>query len=91
MAMLVVASGFCVPFLGDYDLVMFALAGLWLGREAARGGWLAYERIGLAVLFVAPLAIKAAAQGAGVPLAPVALAGLAGLVVRRVWRVPAGG
>ena len=87
MAMLVVATGFCVPFLGDYDLVMFAIAGIWLGDEAARTGWLPYERAGLALLFVSPLAIKAAASTLGVPLAPAALVILAVLVLRRIRRV----
>ena len=84
MSMLVVATGFCVPFLGDYDLLIFAVPGIWLGREAARTGWLPYERAGLAVLFLAPLMIKLAAQLMAVPLAPPALAILAALVVRRI-------
>jgi len=89
MAVLVVATGFCVPFLGDYDLVIFVVAGAWLASEAGRLGWLPYERMALAVLFMAPLAIKPVALGHGIPLAPAALAVLGALVLRRAWAAPA--
>ncbi|MDR3378414.1 MAG: hypothetical protein P4M10_06990, partial [Verrucomicrobiae bacterium] len=59
--------------------------GAWIACEAGRTGWLAYERIGLAVLFWTPLAIKPASVH-GLPLGPVALLGLAALVGRRAWR-----
>jgi hypothetical protein len=88
ISLLVVATGFCVPFLGDYDLLIFVVPGIWLGCEAARTGWLPYERVGLACLFLAPLVIKLAAQLLGLPLSPVALALLAALVVRRLRRAP---
>ncbi|MDE2516545.1 MAG: DUF2029 domain-containing protein [Rhodospirillales bacterium] len=82
-ALLVTATGFCVPFLGVYDLVIFAIAGAWLAAEAGRGRWLGYERAGLAALYLAPLAIVAA-SARGIPLAPLFLILLAALVLRRV-------
>jgi hypothetical protein len=81
--MLVVATGFCVPFLGEYDLSVLAVAGVWLAANASATGWLPYERAGLALLYLSPLLIKAAALHA-VPLAPAAMALFAALVLRRV-------
>ena len=89
IAALTVASLFCVPFLGDYDLVVAAVAGAWIGGEARRTGWLSYERVLLGLLFMAPLLIKSMAGTFAVPLAPVALALLGWMVWRRAMR-PAG-
>lgn len=86
IAMLVVATGFCVPFLGLYDIVIFMVAGAWLVSEASRTGWLPYERVTLALLYVSPLVIIVA-MTRDVALAPVALAILGGLVIRRVRHV----
>jgi len=82
-AMLVVATCFCVPFLGEYDLCLLAVPGAWIAAQALRSGWLPYERILLATLYVSPIAIKAAALH-GVPLAPAAMAALALVVGRRL-------
>jgi len=89
IATLVVATGFCVPFLGQYDVVIFVVAGAWLVSEANRTIWLPYERVGLAILYLSPLAIIAAAAN-GLPLAPAVLIVLAVLVMRRVFRAPPG-
>jgi len=87
IAILVTATGFCVPFLGQYDLVIFAVPGAWLVSEATRTHWLPYERATLALLYVAPLAIFAGMPN-GIPLAPVALTLLALLVLRRILQAP---
>jgi hypothetical protein len=87
MAAMVTATGFCVPFLGQYDIVIFAVPGAWLVSEATRTNWLPYERGTLGLLYVAPLAI-AAAMVHGIPLAPVALVVLSILVTRRILRAP---
>jgi len=50
--------------------------------EALKSGWLPYERVVLAVLFMSPLVIRAAAVD-GIPLGPAAMAAMAALVVRR--------
>jgi hypothetical protein len=80
VASLVVATGFCTPFLGQYDLALFAVPGAWLVSEASRTGWLPYERSSLAALYLAPLAVVS-----GIPLAPATLAGLAALFWRRTY------
>ena len=84
IAMLVAATGFCVPFLGEYDLVIFLMPSVWLVSEALKGGWLPYERAALAALFLSPLVIRAAAMD-GIPLGPVAIASVAALVLRRAF------
>jgi Glycosyltransferase family 87 len=92
VATLVVATGFCVPFLGDYEFLIFVVPSAWLASEAVRKGWLPYERMTLAVLYLSPLIIKPASVH-GVPLAPLAVAALAALTLRRVFRntLPLGG
>ena len=91
VAALVVATGFCLPFLGEYQFSMFVVPPAWLASEAVRAGWLPYERMTLAVLHLSPLIIKPAAVH-GVPLAPLAVAALAALTWRRIFYVaPLGG
>jgi hypothetical protein len=80
--MLVVATGFCVPFLGEYDLCMLAVPGAWIAAQAVQSGWLPYERILLAALYLSPIPIKGAALH-GIPLGPAAMTVLAVLVARR--------
>ncbi|MEN3976142.1 glycosyltransferase family 87 protein [Emcibacter sp. SYSU 3D8] len=85
LAMLVAATGLCVPFLGEYDLAIMAVPGFWLKSDALRTGWLPYERLGLAVLYFAPAVIVAASVN-GIPLGPLVPAALAALVFRRASR-----
>jgi hypothetical protein len=69
---------------GEYDCSIFVVPSAWLASEAVRRGWLPYERISLAVLYLSPLIIKPASVH-GVPLAPLAIAALAALTLRRVF------
>jgi hypothetical protein len=86
IALLVAATGLCVPFLGVYDMAIFAVPGAWLIAEAVAKGWLPYERTVLAALYIAPLIIVPASVHA-VPLAPLAELALLVLVLRRMWRL----
>jgi hypothetical protein len=81
-AALVMATALCVPFLGEYDLAILAVPGAWIAAEACRSGWLPYERVALALLYLSPAAIKIAAYH-GVPLGPLAMAALAWLTFTR--------
>lgn len=83
VAALVAATGLCVPFLGEYDIAILAVAGFWVASEAGRSGWLPYERLAIAVLFWSPAAITVLSLK-GVPLAPLAMAALLVTVWRRV-------
>ena len=85
VAAMVAATGFCVPFLGEYDLPIMAIPGVWLIAEARRSGWLPFERAILVVLYLAPAAITLLSDR-GIPLAPLAVGLLLLSVVRRVGR-----
>ena len=83
IAVLVAATGLCVPFLGNYEMVIFAVPGAWLISAAVANGWLPYERVALALLYASPLVIIPASAN-GVPLAPLADVALTILVIRRI-------
>ncbi len=83
---LVIVTAFCVPFLGEYDLAILAVPGAWIAAQACRSGWLPYERVALALLYLSPAAIKIAAYH-GVPLGPPCLAALAWLTFARVYKI----
>jgi len=87
ISMLVATTGLCVPFFGIYDMVILAVPGAWLVAQAIVNGWLAYERITLALLYISPLIIVPA-SARGVPLAPFAELVLLALVVRRMQYLP---
>jgi alpha-1,2-mannosyltransferase len=87
IALLVATTGLCVPFFGNYDMVIFAVPGAWLISEAVANGWLPYERAVLAALYVTPF-IVIPASSHGVPLAPVAEVALTVLVIRRMRYLP---
>jgi hypothetical protein len=87
IAILVAATGLCVPFLGNWDMVIFAVPGAWLISEAIANGWLPYERVALALLYASPLIIIPASVN-GAPLAPLAEVALALLVIRRTRHLP---
>jgi hypothetical protein len=85
-ATLVMATAFCVPFLGEYDLAILAVPGAWVAAEACRSGWLPFERVTLALLYLSPAAIKIAAYH-GLPLGPELMSVLGWLTFRRARQV----
>ncbi len=87
IAVLVAATGLCVPFLGNYEMVIFAIPGAWLISTAVANGWLPYERVALALLYASPLIIIPASAN-GVPLAPLADVALTIFVIRRIRHLP---
>jgi hypothetical protein len=87
IALLVATTGLCLPFLGNYDTVIFAVPGAWLISEAVAKGWLPYERAILAALYVTPFLMIPAGPN-GVPLAPIAVGALTLSVIRRIRHLP---
>jgi hypothetical protein len=87
ISLLITATGFCVPFLGEYDLVIFSIVGLWLVYEGIHKGWLPYERFTLAVLYFSPGLILLFSSSR-IPLGPVMLVALAVMVLRRNFHQP---
>lgn len=85
MAAMLAATGFCVPFLGEYDLPILIIPAAWLIADAGRNGWLPFERAALLLLYLAPMIVKLAA-GHGWPFGPPAMALLLLSVARRLRR-----
>lgn len=83
IALMVAATGLCVPFFGNYEMVILAIPGAWLISQAIAQGWLPYERIALAALYLTPFAMVPASSH-DVPLGPIAIAALIALLVRRI-------
>jgi hypothetical protein len=90
-ALLVAATLLCSPFLLSYDLAALALPVAWVAAQAERTGWLPWERLGLLAAYVLPLATLVAGR-LGLPIAPLVVAGLLAIVLRRAAAVakPAG-
>ncbi len=83
IALMVAATGLCVPSLGSYEVVILAIPGAWLIAQSLAQGWLPYERIVLAALYLAPFVMVPAGAN-GLQLAPLACAALVALVARRI-------
>ena len=71
------------PFALDYDLVLLAFPLLWLAGEGLRGGFAPYEKLAIALAFVAPAFARPLALNAGLPVAPFIAAFLFAMIVRR--------
>ncbi len=88
-AALVAAAVLATPYVLDYDLVLLALPIAWMAGEGLRTGFLPWEKTALAAVWALPLVARGLA-GLGLPLAPLATAGLLLLVLRRARRVGGG-
>jgi hypothetical protein len=82
-ALLISATVLCTPFLLDYDLVCLALPIAWVTAEAQRTGWLRWEKSVLLAAYLLPLVSRPLGLYAGLPVAPLVLAGLFLMVARR--------
>lgn len=87
-ATLAAAGCLVTPFLLDYDLMLLGVPLAWVAAEAERSGYLPWERVTLAIAFLLPLVARSLATLAGVPVAPLVLIALLGLVVRRAHLAP---
>jgi len=75
-----------IPLALLYDLMIAAVAMLWLVRAAARDGFLAWEKLLLAFCFLVPLACRYVGEGLGIPLAPLAPIVLLAFAIARSLR-----
>lgn len=71
------------PFALDYDLVILAFPLLWLAGEGLRTGFRDWEKLALLAAFAVPAFARPLALNAGVPVAPLVLAMVFAIVVRR--------
>jgi hypothetical protein len=82
-ATLACATLLATPFLLDYDLTLLAVPLAWLFVQAAREGFLPWERLALLAGFTLPLASRSLATTLHAPIAPIVITALLLCVVRR--------
>lgn len=80
---MIVAALLSSPYLFDYDLVILAAPLAWLFRQGIQRGFLDWEKTILAAAFVLPAVSRTLATEAKLPLAPLVIAALFVLVLRR--------
>ena len=78
----------CTPYLLDYDLVCTAVPMAWVAGRAAEGGWLAWEKCVLGLLYLFPLEARNFNLHLGLPVAPALLATLLWIVAKRADPAP---
>lgn len=83
-AALVTGTLLATPFLLDYDLMLLALPLALIGYEGYVKGFLPWERIILAVVWIHPLWARSVNEAIPVPFTPALLLMLMWLIVRRV-------
>jgi alpha-1,2-mannosyltransferase len=71
------------PFVLDYDLTLIAVPLAWLLGAGRRAGFLPFEKALMALAFALPLISRAVAGGVGLPLAPLTIAAVFALTMRR--------
>ena len=75
----------------DYDLTLLAIPLVWLLREGCRSGFLPFEKALMALAFALPLVSRIVAGAVGLPLAPLTIAALLALILRRALGPAAAG
>lgn len=83
-AALLAATPLASPFFLDYDLMVLAPALAWLARKSLRDGLLPWEAAIYAAAALMPLATRAIGQHTHILVAPVAVAALLAVILRRV-------
>lgn len=78
------AALLATPFLLDYDLTLLAVPLAWLFREGRRDGFRPWEQGAMMAAYLLPLVSRPLAITTGLPIAPLVLAAMFGLVARRV-------
>jgi hypothetical protein len=72
------------PYAYYYEFVILALPAAIIAKRAMESGWLRYEQIVLALIFIVPLALPGEAKRAGFSIGFVLVLVVAGCVLRRV-------
>ena len=88
VAALTTAALLFTPFLYDYDLALLAVPLACLAALAQVTGWLAWEKLLAAALFLLPLAARACGLDLGLVIGPPLVAGLLAIVCHRVLLQP---
>lgn len=86
VALVLALTPLATPYLFTYDLPFLVVPVIWLIVSAKNRGFGAWERPVLLLLYLSPLATRAAALPLGLNLMPAASALMAWLVWKEVWR-----
>jgi alpha-1,2-mannosyltransferase len=79
------------PFLLDYDLTLMAIPLVWLLGQGLCSGFQPFEKALMAFAFLLPLISRVAAGAVGLPLAPLTVAAVFALTIRRALTPAANG
>jgi hypothetical protein len=82
-AALAAATLIAVPVALVYDFLLAGIAMAWLVRAGRESGFLPWEKVAMAAIFVAPLLSRNLGTATHVPLAQLALIALMALIARR--------
>lgn len=82
-AALVTATPLLTPYVLDYDLVILALPIAWLAADGLKRGFLPWEKLTLAAVWLLPLLSRLIGLGLSLPLTPPLLIILLILIFRR--------
>ena len=85
-AALAAATLIAVPVALVYDFLLAGIAMAWLVRAGRESGFLPWEKVTLATIFIAPLLSRNFGTATHVPLAQLALIALLALIARRALR-----
>ncbi len=83
-AALMAATPLSTAFIFDYDLMLLAPAITWLARKGVKNAALPYERTILAGAFLAPFVSRVVGMYTHLLLAPIFIAALLAVIVRRI-------
>jgi hypothetical protein len=82
-ASLAAATLLAVPVALVYDFLLAGIAMAWLVRAGSESGFLAWEKVTLAAVFIVPLLSRNVGTATHLPLAQLALIALLALIARR--------
>ena len=85
-AVLSAATLVAIPVVLFYDLVLGAVAGAWLLRAGRDDGFLPWQKLALAMLYLMPLVARHVAIRWHLPLGPLSTLALLALAVAAAWR-----
>lgn len=85
-ASLIVGSLLMTPYMLDYDMVALAPAMLFLLRNSLKCGFEPYERLGLAIIWFAPILTRPAGQFLSLPFGLLAMLVLFILILQKARR-----
>lgn len=80
-AAVVAATPLLIPYVRDYDLVILALPIAWLAADGLKRGFLPWEKLTLAAVWLLPLLVQISTLG--LPLTPIMLTILLSVIFRR--------